>query len=1083
LEFEIVVNVPWSAPEEFTIIGESECRTSEGMKRSSTYLYLTGDSENACATVPTQVLPLAIGNISNVTGSMAAGSAPACAGPMPGMHTGDYCPADFNFRHTEMLRMIELHGNTPGGALYHCDGSTDDGYAPGAGAANCAYHSLDFAHDAIPRDWRIDDVELDRAIEFYQANGYIASQASLDGWAPNLGPEALVLQAEDSIAGHRIRRIYPTTEIGDYLPRAYYGAKFEPIDQIWSGAGQGTYLDPATETIRFIDDYIAALPGYPPAMSMLYFGSGVNSFQFDTNNLPAGVTDDMDLYVRKLETELLDDGSAFLPQIAVGFAGAMRNCALDEVQRVVVPEGVLFKYCLGSFCTDPVSSDGTAQEHEDVLERHRNFKWITDPIEVTKSPSSSPPTFEIRFKDLNANLLDVVSANPSEVGAVIPGASVTVLQEGRRERVNIDIPLSLSDSDLLSINLDPQEVEASIQNLVQALQNVGRPFFLRLGFEANGLHNQFCPEYFRSTYQKVITELRKKEHGLEFASVWHVTTGYGFDFEPFYPGDEFVDWMGVSIFFNGDIQPGGSKYNNLLDLLTFAESHLKPVIICESAPIDYGVDVDEFPRTCDASGNNCTPCPVGYDLDGESGRCVEKAEASGNDGLALPSDAAAGQRAWDAWFGPYFNLIRTHPGIKAFSYINVDFKPKKTPYVPWKKDCQLAKNEYVRQHFQQEMENPIFLHAKEQYPRKDSVRTYMTAFQSKLKYPEFVISTLNRPNVMRFTSTHEFILGAENAKVVTGVQDFSAFEEDTNSWRVYTLTPQGPVLIAALDDQTGNLLLGGALHSMGAEDTEPLDLDQVPLDWVLKEDIRSGSGSYNTVRFAGFTASGDLYVRERFLTSENKRLWDGTQNPGFMYYGFPDYADVIGPDTYCPLGTGPTLEERCNCILGSPWWNHGTGFICHTMNSSGNAIEKAMYEVTKVFEEFYSGLDVLSVDRFGNVDLPIGAVLQGGIVAASATEERVLVECGGIPKAKLLIYDNNGTISADLWLAGEVTVASKPFGELATCGVEFVDEDAHVVAVLDALGNLLTEGLVRARGQYLMDVNNWPLPIGPKEDL
>ncbi|MBI2421882.1 MAG: hypothetical protein HYV27_03550, partial [Candidatus Hydrogenedentes bacterium] len=41
LEFEIVVNVPWSAPEEFTIIGESECRTSEGMKRSSTYLYLT----------------------------------------------------------------------------------------------------------------------------------------------------------------------------------------------------------------------------------------------------------------------------------------------------------------------------------------------------------------------------------------------------------------------------------------------------------------------------------------------------------------------------------------------------------------------------------------------------------------------------------------------------------------------------------------------------------------------------------------------------------------------------------------------------------------------------------------------------------------------------------------------------------------------------------------------------------------------------------------------------------------------------------------------------------------------------------
>jgi len=97
-------------------------------------------------------------------------------------HSGDYNPPDLKININEMLRLIQLH-NADG---YHCDSSTEDGYAlEKSDALNaCPFHSSDFAHDNLISDWAIDDFELNRFIDFYNADAYVPDKHSIDGFRP-----------------------------------------------------------------------------------------------------------------------------------------------------------------------------------------------------------------------------------------------------------------------------------------------------------------------------------------------------------------------------------------------------------------------------------------------------------------------------------------------------------------------------------------------------------------------------------------------------------------------------------------------------------------------------------------------------------------------------------------------------------------------------------------------------------------------------------------------------------------------------------------------------------------------------------
>ena len=97
-------------------------------------------------------------------------------------HSGDYNPGDLQINIYEMLRVIQLYNS----GVYHCDTISEDGYAPGASEENheCSFHSADYAHDDIMPDWTIDDQELERFIELYNADYYVPDPQSEDGYRP-----------------------------------------------------------------------------------------------------------------------------------------------------------------------------------------------------------------------------------------------------------------------------------------------------------------------------------------------------------------------------------------------------------------------------------------------------------------------------------------------------------------------------------------------------------------------------------------------------------------------------------------------------------------------------------------------------------------------------------------------------------------------------------------------------------------------------------------------------------------------------------------------------------------------------------
>ena len=112
-------------------------------------------------------------------------------------HAADYWPAaglpgpgnrqqDFVIDIHELLRVIQLYN---AGAL-HVDASSEDGYAPGPGAAGRP-HSADYwPASGAPgpgnraADWKIDFRELLRVIQLYNSGAYHVDEATEDGFAP-----------------------------------------------------------------------------------------------------------------------------------------------------------------------------------------------------------------------------------------------------------------------------------------------------------------------------------------------------------------------------------------------------------------------------------------------------------------------------------------------------------------------------------------------------------------------------------------------------------------------------------------------------------------------------------------------------------------------------------------------------------------------------------------------------------------------------------------------------------------------------------------------------------------------------------
>ena len=112
---------------------------------------------------------------------------PSSSPPGPGNREAD-CQIDFS----ELLRAIQLYNI----GHFHCDATTEDGYAPGAGSYDGPRHSADYWPASGPpdpghreADWTIDFPELLRLIQLYNSGACHCDEATEDGYAPGVaGP-------------------------------------------------------------------------------------------------------------------------------------------------------------------------------------------------------------------------------------------------------------------------------------------------------------------------------------------------------------------------------------------------------------------------------------------------------------------------------------------------------------------------------------------------------------------------------------------------------------------------------------------------------------------------------------------------------------------------------------------------------------------------------------------------------------------------------------------------------------------------------------------------------------------------------
>jgi len=129
----------------------------------------------------------------------------------------------------------------------------------------------------------------------------------------------------------------------------------------------------------------------------------------------------------------------------------------------------------------------------------------------------------------------------------------------------------------LSVGLDLKGViadvaagkaDAKIDKLLDVLDSYNRPVFLRLGYGFDDPLNKYEPDIYVSAWKKFRDRMQAKG-STNMALVWESVACDASNIADWYPGDEFVDWVGISYCDGKPVEAS----------LQFARVHLKPVML------------------------------------------------------------------------------------------------------------------------------------------------------------------------------------------------------------------------------------------------------------------------------------------------------------------------------------------------------------------------------------------------------------------------------------------------------------------------------------------------------------------------
>jgi hypothetical protein len=184
---------------------------------------------------------------------------------------------------------------------------------------------------------------------------------------------------------------------------------------------------------------------------------------------------------------------------------------------------------------------------------------------------------------LSGNALLLVGQNPEDIDSYF---DATVTAPGglaintSLELTNIDDLHYLTDKypkSVLSVGVDLKDsiddvaagnADAQIDALLDVLSAYNRPVFLRLGYGFDDPANAYAPDVYVSAWKKFHERIQAKG-SLNIALVWESTSCEESNITEWYPGDEFVDWVGTS-YCDG---------TSAAETIQFAREHLKPVMV------------------------------------------------------------------------------------------------------------------------------------------------------------------------------------------------------------------------------------------------------------------------------------------------------------------------------------------------------------------------------------------------------------------------------------------------------------------------------------------------------------------------
>ena len=233
--------------------------------------------------------------------------------------------------------------------------------------------------------------------------------------------------------------------------------------------------------------------------------------------------------------------------------------------------------------------------------------------------------------------------------------------------------ISAIENPAVGEDITPELVDAyrvAIDRMIETFIDWDRYVYLRIGYEFDAVFNCHGTEFYIDSFQYIAKRI-KALGATKVATVWQAASiprdealdnpEFNFivtdpnHYDVWYPGDEFVDYVGISAFYgdnfslfqysceelNPEFFSASLEARVLHDrILNFARDHNKPVMLAEGAP-------------------------QAYDLENSTVGCV----------FARQDRQTHSSRVlWDTWFEDWFDYIEANLDVvKLAAYINADW--------------------------------------------------------------------------------------------------------------------------------------------------------------------------------------------------------------------------------------------------------------------------------------------------------------------------------------------------------------------------------------------------------------------------